>query len=102
MRLVRKKEISRLKDGECIVIKKISLPEFLLHAKREVSELFAEAVTSKDHEKFADILEVLNSTCDLLQMDWYECSKIKSTKRWEEGKYDCYVAKKVGLGDREA
>jgi predicted house-cleaning noncanonical NTP pyrophosphatase (MazG superfamily) len=87
--------MSSIEEGEQITLKKISEPEFILYAKKELSVLFTEAVSQKNHEKFADMLEIINKACELLKMDWYECSKIKSSKRWEAGTYDCFIAEKV-------
>lgn len=95
MKLIRDKEIQHMPVGEPYIIKKINEAEFILHVKKEIPELFAEAVSQKSAEKFADILEMINNTCDILNMDWYECTKIKSNKRWESGKYSFTVAERV-------
>lgn len=84
-----------MESGESYLVKKVNTAEFILYAKREISELFAEGVTLKSHDKFADILEILNAVCEALDMDWYECSKIKSAKRWEVGTFKGYLAEKV-------
>ena len=85
--------------GESYSIKKITKAEFILYVKKELPNLFAEAVTQKNHEKFADILEMINNTCEILNMDWHECSRLKSSKRYESGKYDCMVVTKLNLPD---
>jgi len=100
MRLIRNKKLSQLKCGETYILKKISEAEFLLYAKKEIAHLFAEGVTQKNHEKFADLLEIIHATCNLLDIDWYECSKSKSEKKWSDGSYDCNVAKKIDSFDQ--
>ncbi|MBG17424.1 MAG: hypothetical protein CMB77_03645 [Euryarchaeota archaeon] len=99
MKLIRDKKIQQMSAGESYVIKKLTKPEFILYVKKEIPELFAEAVSQKSTEKFADILEMINNVCEVLNMDWYECSKIKSNKRWEFGKYSFIVAEKTDLID---
>jgi len=94
MRPIRDKKISKMEPGDSLIVKKVSKPEFLIYAKAEVAALFAEGVSLSDPEKFADILEIINNVCDIIKIDWYECQKIKSSKRWEEGSYSgCMVAK---------
>lgn len=88
-----------MNHGESVTLKKINEAEFLVYAKKELSALFAEAVTLKSHEKFADILEVVNATMQVLEVDWYECSKIKSTKRWEKGSYCMFLIGENSLSD---
>ncbi len=87
MRLFRNKKIEKMNDGESLTIKKLSEPEFLIYAKKEISTLLAEGVSLSDPEKIADLLEVVNNVCELVKIDWYECQKIKSSKRWEDGTY---------------
>lgn len=99
MRLARSKVMENMRLGESVTVKKISKPEFLIYAKKELSTLFAEAVTHKSHEKFADILELVNSTMQVLDVDWYECAKIKSSKRWEEGNYDMFLIRENNSPD---
>tara|TARA_B100001094_G_C18161531_1_gene789658 strand:+ start:1225 stop:1509 length:285 start_codon:yes stop_codon:yes gene_type:complete len=93
--------MEKMEVGDSCVIKKLNEAEFILHAKQEINQLFAEAVTAKSHEKFADILEIINCVCETLGMDWYECSKIKSAKRWDSGVYKGYLAKKISIFDQE-
>ena len=73
--------------GDSVKISKISEGEFLVFAKREISKLFAEGVTEKSPEKFGDIIEVINNVCDIINIDFYECMKIRSNKRFKEGIY---------------
>ena len=94
MRLIRSKKFHSLKDGEQLLVKKLSEPEFILKAKMEISKLFAEGVSFKDPEKFADLMEIVNNVCTIVNIDWYECSKIKSRKKWEDGTYECFLAAK--------
>ena len=101
MRLIRSKKLKQIEQGDTYIYKKVSEAEFLLYAKKEIVLLFAEGVTQKNHEKFADLIEVLHSTCNMLKMDWYECSKIKSTKRWSDGEYEFGIAKKIDSYDQE-
>lgn len=102
MRLTRNKVVNNMKRGESLTLKKISEPEFLVYAKKELPALFAEAVTQKSYDKFADILEIVHATLQLLEMDWYECTKVKSSKRWENGVYDNFVACDSDLPDQES
>ena len=95
MKLTREKDLKNILPGQVHKIKKISEAEFILYVKKELPELFAAAVSQKSSEKFADILELINNTCEILNMDWYECSKIKSSKRWESGKYGLIVSEKT-------
>ena len=81
-----------MKVGEKLHVSKLSEPEFLLWAQSNISILLAEAVSTKDPGKFADLIEVVNSCCNIVNIDWYECSKLKSSKRWEEGSYDNHLA----------
>ncbi len=92
MRLIRDKKIAQMKDGQSFEVTKLSEPEFLLWAQSNVSDLLAEAVSSQDPNKFADLIEVVNSCCNIVNIDWYECSRLKSTRRWEEGAYDNRLA----------
>ena len=80
-----------MREGDSLKIKKLSEPEFIVYAKKEISMLFAEGVSLSDPEKFADLLEVINSVCEIVKINWYECQKIKSSKKWEEGNYDCHM-----------
>ena len=91
MRMIRSKKINSLEEGEELRVKKLSEPEFILMAKSEISYLFAEAVSLKDPSKIADIMELINNVCSSLNIDWYECSKIKTQKKWEEGTYECFI-----------
>ena len=95
MKLTREKDLKNIPPGQTYKIKKVSEAEFILYVKKELPELFAEAVSQKSTEKFADILELINNTCEILNMDWYECSKIKSSKRWEAGKYGLLMSEKA-------
>ena len=88
MRIIRDKIAESLIEGEQITIKKAGEAEFLLAAHIEVSTLLAEAVSASDAEKFADLLEVVNSCCDIVNIDWYEIMRIKSKKRWEKGSHN--------------
>ena len=99
MRLVRKKFLENLDLGKEYSIKKISDPEFIIYAKREMNLLFAEAVTEKNPEKFADLIELINSICEMLKIDFFECTKIRSDKRWKYGKFDCILASKATMTD---
>ena len=101
MRLVRKKFLESLDLGKEYSIKKISESEFLIYAKREINLLFAEGVTEKDPEKFADLIELINSACEILKIDFFECTKIRSEKRWKDGKFDCILASKPDRVDLE-
>ena len=94
MKLTREKDIKNIPQGQPYKIKRISEAEFILYVKKELPNLFAEAVSQKSTTKFADILELINNTCEILNMDWYECSKIKSSKRWESGKFGLIVSEK--------
>ena len=91
MRLARDKLVKNLKTGKSVTVKKISEPEFIIHAKKEIATLLAEGVSNCDPEKIADLLEVVNSVCEIVKIDWYECQKIKSSKRWENGNYSCLL-----------
>jgi len=95
MKLTREKDLKNILPGQTYKIKKVSEAEFILYVKKELPELFAEAVSQKSTEKFADILELINNTCEILNMDWYECSKIKSSKKWETGKYGLIVTEEA-------
>jgi len=86
-------------NGETFRIKKVSEAEFILRVKEEISTLFAEGVSQKDPEKFSDILEMINNVCEIISIDWYECSKIKSSKRWDEGSYDCLMVAEKDQAD---
>ena len=99
MRLVRKKFLESLELGKEYSIKKISQPEFLVYIKREINLLFAEGVTEKNPEKFADLMELINSTCEILKIDFFECTKIRSEKRWKDGKFDCILASRPKRAD---
>ena len=99
MRLVRTKFINEIEAGKEYSIKKISQAEFLVFAKREMNLLFAEAVTEKDPEKFSDIIELINSACEILKIDFFECTKIKSDKRWKRGKFDFILATEKDRAD---
>ena len=94
MRLARDKLVKNLNPGKSVTVKKISEPEFIIYAKEEIATLLAEGVSNNDPEKIADLLEVVNSVCEIVKIDWYECQKIKSSKRWEEGNYNCLIASK--------
>ena len=87
MRLARKKILDSLEPGQLLKLKKINEGEFLSYAKREIGLLFAEGVTEKSPEKFADILEIINNVCTVINIDFYECMKIKSEKRFSDGNY---------------
>ena len=91
-----------MSDGDVYTVKKISEAEFILYIKKEIPDLFAAAITEKSHEKIADLLEMINNACDVVGIDWYECSKLKGNKRWEHGKYNSFVAKKIDVSDSEA
>lgn len=99
MKLIRDKKLQQIPEGDSYAVKKISEAEFILYVKKEIPEIFTAAVTQKDHEKFADILELITATCEVLGMDWSECYRLKSSKRWEQGKYNCFVAKKIDAPD---
>ena len=92
MRLIRDKRISRMGEGESFNVTKLSEPEFLLWAQSSVSSMLAEAVSTCDPNKFADLIELVNSCCNIVKIDWYECSRLKSSRRWEEGAYDNRLA----------
>ncbi len=88
--------MNQVNEGRKVTLKKVSEAEFLLHARSEISKLLAEAVSTSSAEKFADLLEVVNSCCDIVNIDWYEVSKIKSKKRGDEGSHEnrllgCFV-----------
>ena len=87
MRLARKKIIDKLGVGNSVRLRKLSDGEFLIFAKREISKLFAEGVTEKSPEKFGDIMEIINNVCDVINIDFYECMKARSDKRFSEGVY---------------
>lgn len=99
MRLARKKFVENIELGKEYSIKKISQSEFLVYAKREINILFAEGVTEKNTEKFADLIELINSTCEILKIDFFECTKIRSEKRWKDGKFDCILTSKPKRAD---
>ena len=81
-----------MRDGETLSVTKLSEPEFLLWAQENISILLAEAVSTQDPNKFADLVEVVNSCCNIVNIDWYECSRLKSSRKWEEGSYDSHLA----------
>ena len=83
-----------MEPGQSFEVTKLSEPDFLLWAQSNISILLAEAVSSQDPNKFADLIEVVNSCCNIVNIDWYECSRLKSAKRWEEGAYDNRLAVK--------
>ena len=88
MRILRDKFFDCMPEGQKATIKKVNEAEFLLQARAEVSNLLAEAVSTNSAEKFADLLEIINSCCNIVNIDWYEVTKIKSSKRWEEGSHE--------------
>lgn len=92
MRLIRDKRVACMEEGESFNVTKLSEPEFLLWAQSNVSLLLAEAVSTADPNKFADLIELVNSCCNIVKIDWYECSRLKSSRRWEEGAYDNRLA----------
>tara|TARA_Y100000287_G_C14172868_1_gene330788 strand:+ start:655 stop:945 length:291 start_codon:yes stop_codon:yes gene_type:complete len=92
MRLIRDKRVSAMEIGEKLNVAKLSEPEFLLWAQDNISTLLAEAVSTQDPNKFADLIEIVNSCCNIVNIDWYECSRLKSSRRWEEGSYDNHLA----------
>ncbi len=91
MKLIRSKKVESFPPGETFKVRKISKEEFILRVKEEIPNIFAEGVSLKDPEKFSDILEMINNVCEIINIDWYECSKIKSSKRWSEGSYNCFM-----------
>ena len=92
MRLIRDKRVSSMGIGETLRVTKLSEPEFLLWAQDNISILMAEAVSTQDPNKFADLVEIINSCCNIVNIDWYECSRLKSSRKWEEGSYDSHLA----------
>ena len=93
-RLIRDKEITSIKPGEKITIQRIESPEFLLRASREISTLYQEALSSKSHEKFADIIEMIKNAAEIAEVDWNKVNKTLFNKRWESGKYGSFIGLK--------
>lgn len=88
MRLLRSKFSSNLPAGKEAKIRKINEAEFLVYSKKEIGLLFAEAVTEQSHDKFSDIIELINNVCEKLNIDFYECMRVRTEKRFKEGKYE--------------
>ena len=101
MRIVREKFLDSVKLGKDFQVRKITDAEFILYAKKEINTIFAEAVTESSVSKFSDILELVNNVCEILKIDYYECAKIKSEKRWKEGKYSCILSNSEAVSDLE-
>lgn len=101
MRLARKGILDSFETGKVLKIKKISEGEFISYSKKEIGLLFAEGVTEKSAEKFADLMEVINSVCKVLKIDFYECMKIRSEKRYKNGEYINAVFDSEFIHDQE-
>ena len=101
MRLKRSKFVSNVPYGKDIKLRRITEPEFLIYAKKELGLMFAEAVTEKSPERFADIVELVNNVCEKLNIDFYDCMRIRTEKRFKEGKYEDVLAHPLNAESKE-
>ena len=93
-RLVREKEVNRISPEESITIRKIDEPEFILRAAREISLLYREGVSEGSVERFVDILDILESACEKLNIPWLEVSRQRYSTRYEFGKFGRFIGRR--------
>ena len=97
-RLIRDKEVNRLSPEESITVRKINEPEFVLRAAREISLLYREGVSESSVEKFVDILDILESACEKLDISWLEVSKQRYSMRYDFGRFGRFIGKRDSSG----